>query len=102
MKENKYDINKIKKECLYIGNIAKAINNETRVAILCLIAQQELNVGDIARRLSITQSTASLSLEKLLKAGLISRRRQGKFVYYKVEKRQIKKFTNVISRYFLK
>jgi DNA-binding transcriptional ArsR family regulator len=102
MKENKKHTNKIKKECIYAGNIAKAIGNETRIAILCLIAQQELNVGDIAKRLSLTQSTASLSLEKLLKAGLVNRRRHGKFVYYKINKLQIKKFTNVISRYFLK
>ncbi len=102
MKENKLNSVKNKAKCNTIEKIAKAISGETRIRILCLIAKQELNVGEIAETLNLTQSTTSLSLEKLLNEKLVTRRRKGKFVYYSANKKRIEEFLRLITQTFLK
>jgi len=49
----------------------KAFSSETRVRILEILQNQELNVTEIARKLGIPQSTATTSLLILEEAGLI-------------------------------
>jgi predicted transcriptional regulator len=49
----------------------KALSSEVRVRILELLQNQELNVTEIARHLSIPQSTATTSVLVLEEAGLI-------------------------------
>ena len=102
MKENKVNSVKNRAQCNTIEKIAKAMGGETRIRILCLIAKQELNVGEIAEALNLTQSTASLSLEKLLNEKIVVRKRKGKFVYYSTNKKRIEEFLKLITRIFLK
>jgi len=89
-------------QCNTIEKIARAIGGETRIRILCLIAKQELNVGEIAKALNLTQSTTSLSLEKLMNEGLVIKRRKGKFVYYITNRKRIEEFLKLITQTFLK
>ena len=51
--------------------VLKALSSETRVRILEILQNQELNVTEIARKLGIPQSTATTSLLILEEAGLI-------------------------------
>ena len=102
MKENKINNVKNRVQCNTIEKIAKAMSGETRIRILCLIAKQELNVGEIAEALNLTQSTTSLSLEKLLNEKLVTRKRKGKFVYYSTNKKRIEEFLRLITQTFLK
>ncbi|GHV64242.1 transcriptional regulator [Spirochaetia bacterium] len=51
--------------------LLRALASEVRVRILELIQNQELNVTEIAKRLSIPQSTATTSILQLEDAGLI-------------------------------
>ncbi len=102
MKENKINSVKNRVQCNTIEKIAKAMSGETRIRILCLIAKQELNVGEIAEALNLTQSTTSLSLEKMLNEKLVTRRRKGKFVYYSANKKRIEEFLRLITQTFLK
>jgi len=51
--------------------VLKALSSEARVRILEILQNQDLNVTEIARKLSIPQSTATTSLLILEEAGLI-------------------------------
>jgi len=53
------------------SKVLKAFSSETRVRILEILQNQELNVTEIARKLGIPQSTATTSLLILEEAGLI-------------------------------
>jgi len=53
------------------SKVLKAFSSETRMRILEILQNQELNVTEIARKLGIPQSTATTSLLILEEAGLI-------------------------------
>lgn len=54
-----------------------ALADPTRRAILGLLAEQELSVGEVVDRFAIAQSAISRHLNVLEKARLIERRREG-------------------------
>lgn len=63
----------------------KALADETRLQILWLLmGEEELCVCDIMRALGITQSKASRHLRYLFNVGLVSDRREGAWMYYRL------------------
>ena len=72
------------------AQIFKALGDETRLRIMALLASgQELCVCDLIAALELPQSTVSRHLSYLRNAGLIDDRRQGIWMYYKVNKTRI-------------
>jgi predicted transcriptional regulator len=53
------------------GKVLRVLGSEIRIRILELLQNQELNVTDVAKKLSIPQSTATTSILTLEDAGLI-------------------------------
>jgi DNA-binding transcriptional ArsR family regulator len=49
-----------------------------------LLKSRDVNVGPLAKIVGISESLASQHLKVLLQAGLVSKRREGKQVYYQV------------------
>lgn len=67
------------------ASIFKALADETRLRILALLlAEQELCVCDIISAVKLPQSTVSRHLAYLRKAGLVSDRRCGLWMYYSI------------------
>lgn len=66
-------------------NIMRALAHPLRLEILHLIdSSKESNVGEIYKTLKIEQALASQQLRILRQAGLVTTRRDKKFVYYSV------------------
>src|SRR5687768_17348761 len=72
------------KRALYVqfAAIAKALGHEHRLELLELIAQGERTVESLAERCGITIANTSQHLQHLRRAGIVSARRDGKFVLY--------------------
>ncbi len=67
------------------AQLFKALADETRLKILWLLmGQEELCVCDIMGVLGITQSKASRHLRYLFNAGLVTDRREGLWMYYRI------------------
>jgi ArsR family transcriptional regulator len=67
------------------ARLFKALADETRLKILWLLmGQDELCVCDIMGVLGITQSKASRHLRYLFNAGLVSDRREGLWMFYRI------------------
>ena len=64
--------------------VAKALAHEHRLELLELIAQGERTVEALAERCGITIANASQHLQHLRRAGLVTARRQAKYVFYKL------------------
>ena len=62
----------------------KAFSDKTRLRILSALAIHELCVCDIAELLGMTQSAISHQLRFLKQVRLVSNRKEGKTVYYKL------------------
>lgn len=61
----------------------RLLGQPVRIRILRTLAEGELNVGRLADRLGVTQQNASHHLGLLHRAGLISRRSEGREVLYR-------------------
>ena len=62
-----------------------ALGHETRLAIFRLLVQagpEGLNAGAICEKVGIPSATLSFHLAHLTRVGLISRRQEGRFIYY--------------------
>jgi len=66
-------------------NIFKALSDETRLRILSLLRRNELSVNEIVCILDMGQSRVSRHLKILTDAGLLSFRKEGLWVFYKME-----------------
>ncbi|MEW6236493.1 MAG: metalloregulator ArsR/SmtB family transcription factor [Candidatus Omnitrophota bacterium] len=63
--------------------IFKALSDETRLRILCLLENQELSVNDIVEILDSSQSRISRHLTVLKEASFLDCRREGTWAYYR-------------------
>jgi DNA-binding transcriptional ArsR family regulator len=64
--------------------IAKAFSDTSRVRILMALRERELCVCELCDALTATQSTLSTHLTVIRNAGLVSARKQGKWMYYTI------------------
>lgn len=64
--------------------LMKTLGNPDRLLILCQLSRGEMRVGEIETLLGINQPTLSQQLTVLRAEGLVSTRRDGKHIYYRV------------------
>ena len=64
------------------SELLKALADESRLMILCILAEGEKSVSELEERLSLRQPTVSQQLARLRANGLVSTRRDGKTIYY--------------------
>ena len=67
-----------------LAHMFKALSDEIRLRILCLLLEGELCVCDIVDVLQLPQSTVSRHLAYLKNAGLVDDRRCGVWMYYSI------------------
>jgi ArsR family transcriptional regulator, arsenate/arsenite/antimonite-responsive transcriptional repressor len=66
------------------ARILKALSDETRLRILCLLLEGELCVCDLMAVLQLPQSTVSRHLAYLKNSGWVDDRRCGVWMYYSI------------------
>lgn len=69
------------------GQFFKAISDETRKKVFELLEGKEMAVGEIAEKLGLTQPNVSHHLSVLKNCGCVQARREGKNIYYSVNKK---------------
>ena len=62
--------------------LMKALGNESRLMILCLLAEGERSVGDLNDTVKISQSALSQQLARLRRQALVQTRRESQTIYY--------------------
>lgn len=67
----------------------KVLGDETRMKILCTIAENEVCVNDIADAVDMTKSAVSHQLKLLKDDDLVKSRRDGKNIYYSLDDRHV-------------
>ncbi|HSR65685.1 MAG TPA: metalloregulator ArsR/SmtB family transcription factor [Xanthomonadaceae bacterium] len=64
------------------ARLLKALGNEKRLQLLCLLVEGERSVGELNARLDLSQSALSQHLALLREDGLVRARREAQVVYY--------------------
>ncbi|MBE3064501.1 MAG: helix-turn-helix transcriptional regulator [Spirochaetes bacterium] len=79
-------------ELLEMGAYFKILGDSTRLKILYALYKGELCVCDISVTLEMTVSAVSHQLSVLRQAHLVTFRREGKIVFYKLHDDHVKRF----------
>ena len=77
---------RVSKEALFdeFARVAKALSSERRAEIIDLLANGERSVDSIATEIESSIANASQHLQILRRAGLVSSRRQGTSIFYRL------------------
>ena len=64
------------------SRLLKALANEKRLMLLCLLAEGERSVGELNARVELSQSALSQHLAVLREDGLVATRREAQTIHY--------------------
>lgn len=80
------------------AEVFKALSDKNRLLIVDMLSCGELCNCDIMEELELTQPTISHHIKILQHAGLIFSRKEGKWIYYSLNKKNFDDLCNFISR----
>lgn len=69
--------------------LLKAMAHEDRLLLLCQLIEGEHNVGELETQVGIRQPSLSQHLGVLREEGLVSARREGKYMYYSLASNEV-------------
>ncbi|MGB5257543.1 MAG: metalloregulator ArsR/SmtB family transcription factor [Woeseiaceae bacterium] len=64
------------------AGLMKALGNESRLMILCLLTEGERSVSELNDSIPLSQSALSQQLARLRQQGLVKTRRESQTIYY--------------------
>jgi DNA-binding transcriptional ArsR family regulator len=76
------DPNQLQRRAQEASELLKALGNARRLMILCQLVEGEKSVGELVRRIGLSQSALSQHLARLRRDGLVSTRRSAQTIYY--------------------
>ncbi len=81
--------------------IFKVIANQKRLELIQLLTHGEMHVNEIVSMLGISQSNVSQHLSLLRQADIVSTRKDGTTVYYRLRDKRIAQACNLIRRFLI-
>ena len=78
----------------------KVLANEDRLLLLCQLSQQEMCVSELEEQLDIRQPTLSQQLGVLRNEGVVSTRRDGKRIYYRMADARLLEMLDLMYRLY--
>lgn len=98
LKKGKKDIELDYAELRKAVLVLRAVNHKLRQQIIDLLEENEkMTVTDLYIKLRLEQSVASQHLAILRRAGVVATERQGKFIYYRVDKDRINHISRLVE-----
>ncbi|MFC3694653.1 ArsR/SmtB family transcription factor [Chenggangzhangella methanolivorans] len=82
------------------SDFLKALSHESRLLLLCLLAERERSVTELENILSLRQASVSQQLARLRLEDLVTTRRDGKTVYYNLANDDVRRVISVIYDIF--
>jgi DNA-binding transcriptional ArsR family regulator len=76
------DLDAMREHADAASSLLKALANPQRLRLLCHLAGGELSVGELHRRVDLSQSALSQHLARLRGEGLVATRREAQTIYY--------------------
>ncbi len=78
--------------------VLRAVNHKLRQRIIDLLEENDsMTVTDIYIKLRLEQSVASQHLAILRRAGVVTTDRQGKFIYYRIDRDRLAQISRLVE-----
>ncbi len=71
------------------SDLLKAMSHESRLLILCLLAEGERSVSELENIMSMPQASVSQQLARLRFDRLVATRRDGRQIYYRIASEEV-------------
>lgn len=84
------------------SEMLKALSHETRLLILCLLSEGEKSVSEIEEIVSLPQATVSQQLARLRFDKLVTTRREGRMIYYRIADKDVSSIIESLYDLFCK
>ncbi len=78
------------------ARLMSALGNESRLMILCMLAEGECSVGDLNEIIPLSQSALSQQLARLRSQSLVQTRREAQTIYYSLNKGPAEQVINLL------
>ena len=75
----------------HLAELFSALSDPTRLRIISVLLEAELNVGDIASQLDMTESAVSHQLRGLRHLKIVRSRKKGRQVFYALDDEHVTK-----------
>ncbi len=82
------------------AGLLKAMANPVRLRLLCILAESEMPVGELAERLNIRLQATSQQLAQLRLEGLIQTRKEAQRVYYRLASKDIERLLKTLRKIY--
>jgi DNA-binding transcriptional ArsR family regulator len=93
---------KLAKSSQQASQLLKALANDNRLMLLCILSEGEYSVTELEEILDIRQPTLSQQLARLRADELVTTRREGKSVFYSLASDVARDLMEVIYKHFCK
>lgn len=80
--------------------ITRALSNPKRLQIVDLISFKELCACELQEYFSVTQPTLSHDMRQLVETGVVTARREGKWIYYALDEGKLRDYYDCMGRIF--
>jgi DNA-binding transcriptional ArsR family regulator len=98
--EDAPELDRMMRKARHASDFLKALAHETRLLLLCYLAEGERSVTELEGMLSLRQPTVSQQLARLRLDGLVATRRDGKTIYYRIADERLHRVIGVIYDIF--
>jgi DNA-binding transcriptional ArsR family regulator len=95
-----YDLPALRQRARKASTFLKALSNENRLLLLCLISDRERSVTELETILALRQPTVSQQLARLRNDGLVAPRREGKAIYYRLASDDVRRTIGLVYEIF--
>ena len=84
------------------SDLLKALSHETRLLMLCLLSNGEKSVSELEEMLTLPQASVSQQLARLRFDRLVTTRREGRMVYYRIADDEVSSIIGTLYNLFCK
>jgi len=82
------------------SEMLKALSHESRLLILCLLAEGEKSVSELEDIMDMQQAAVSQQLARLRFDGLVNARRDGRSIFYSIASQEISAVIETLHQLF--
>lgn len=94
------DLKKLEDQSHSASALLKALANEKRLMIVCILVNGEKNVGELEGVIGLSQSALSQHLARLRRDGVVDTRREAQTIYYKIKNPAVPKLLECLCHIY--
>ena len=89
----------LKNKINFYANLLKALGNDRRLEILYQLYDKECNVGELEKKVKLSQSALSQHLAVLRKEEIVKTRRVAQTIYYSIKDSRTKAILDLLKNF---